>query len=82
MHHQEGQTGQEHLQLNGTHQVLVSAVGDNSMGESIHATQKNTENLLSGNSEIHLEVNAKKTKYMLMSGKQNAGKNHNIKKGT
>jgi hypothetical protein len=29
--------------------------------------------------EIGLEVNAEKTKYMVMSGGQNAGQNHNIK---
>jgi hypothetical protein len=30
---------------------------------------------------VVLEVNAEKTKYMLMSRHQNAGKNHNIKIG-
>jgi hypothetical protein len=29
--------------------------------------------------EIGLEVNAKKTKYMVMSRNQNVGHNHNIK---
>jgi hypothetical protein len=31
--------------------------------------------------EIGLEVNAKKTKYMVMSHDQHAGQNHNVKTG-
>jgi hypothetical protein len=34
--------------------------------------------LLVASKEIGLEVNAKKTKYMVMSWDQNAGQNHNI----
>jgi hypothetical protein len=41
--------------------------------------QKNTEALVVASKEIGLEVNAEKTKYMVMSHNQNAGKNHNIK---
>jgi hypothetical protein len=45
---------------------------------NIHAI-KNTEALVVVSKEIGLEVNAERTKYMVMSGDQNAGKNHNIK---
>jgi hypothetical protein len=40
---------------------------------------KNTEAMLVGSNEIGLEVNADKTKYMVMSRDQNAGQIHNIK---
>jgi hypothetical protein len=40
---------------------------------------KNKEALLVGGKEIGLEVNADKTKYMVMSREQNAGRSHNIK---
>jgi ribosomal protein S1 len=41
--------------------------------------KKNTEALVVASKEIGLEVNAEKTKYMVMSRDQNAGQNHNIK---
>ena len=41
--------------------------------------KKNTEALLVINKETELEVNADKTKYMIMSRDQNAGWSHNIK---
>jgi len=40
---------------------------------------KNIEASLVGNKEIDLEVNADKTKYMVMSGDQRAVRSHNIK---
>jgi hypothetical protein len=41
----------------------------------------NTEALLIASKEIGLEVNAEKTKYMVMSGDQNAGQNGYIQIG-
>jgi hypothetical protein len=41
--------------------------------------QRNTEASVVASKEIGLEVNAEKTKYMVMSREQNAGHNHNIK---
>jgi len=41
--------------------------------------KKNTEALLIGSKETGLEVNADKTKYMVMSWDQNAGRSYNIK---
>ena len=41
--------------------------------------RKNTEALLVTTKEIGLEVNADKTKYMVMPGDQNAGQSHTIK---
>jgi hypothetical protein len=41
--------------------------------------KKNTKALVVASKEISLEVNAEKTKYMVMSRNQNAVQNHNIK---
>jgi hypothetical protein len=43
--------------------------------------KKNTETLIDASKEVGLEVNAEKTKNMLLSRHQNAGQNHNIKIG-
>jgi hypothetical protein len=72
------QANQEGLKLNGTHQLLVYA-GDNILSRSIHSIKENAENLVITSKEIGLEVNAEKTKYVVMSQNQNAGQNHNIK---
>jgi hypothetical protein len=44
----------------------------------IHTIRKNTEALVIASKEIGLEVNAEKTKYMVMSWDQNSGPNLNI----
>jgi len=49
------------------------------MGRSIHTVEKNTEALAVTSKEIGLELNADKTKYMVMSRDQNAGQSHNMK---
>jgi hypothetical protein len=70
---------EEDLKLNGTHYLLVYADDVNILGRSVHAIKKNTKALVVASKEIGLEVNAEKTKYMVMSRNQNAGQNHNIK---
>jgi hypothetical protein len=67
------------LKLDGTHQVLVYA-DYNLLEKNVH-TIKNTESLLVTSKEICLELNAEKTKYMLMCHEQNAGQSHNKKIG-
>jgi len=42
------------------------------VGGSIHPVQKNAETLIVASKEIGLEVNADKTKYMVMSQDENA----------
>jgi hypothetical protein len=67
------------LKLNGTHELLFYA--DNILGVSVHTLKKNTGALLVASKGIGLEGNADKTKYMLMSLDQNAGRSHNMKIG-
>jgi hypothetical protein len=43
-----------------------------------HLRQESTEALVVACKEIGLEVNAEKTKYMVMSGDQNEGRSHNM----
>jgi len=67
------------LNLNGAHQLLVYADDVNILCGSIHTTKTNTTALVAAIKEILLEVNADKTKYMVMSQDENAGRSHNIK---
>ena len=67
------------LKLNATHQLLVYADDVNILGVSVRTVKKNTEALLFSSMEIGLHANAGKTKYMVMSRDQNAGRSHNIK---
>jgi len=55
------------LQLNGTYQPLVYADDVNILGGSVDIVTKIAEALVAATKEIGLEVNAGKTKYMLMS---------------
>ena len=66
------QVNQEGLKLNGTHQLLAYA-DVKILDRSINTVKENTESLAVASKEIRIEVNADKTKYMVMSGDQNAG---------
>jgi len=46
---------------------------------SVHTVKENAEALVVATKEIGLEVNADKTKYMIMSRDQNAGRSHSMK---
>jgi len=70
---------QDGLKLNDTHQLLVYTDDVNILGGSIHTVQENAEAFIVASKEIGLEVNADKTKYMVVSRNQNAGQNHCIK---
>jgi len=63
---------QEGMKLNGPHQLLVYADDVNIMGGSIHTIKENAEALVVANAEIGLDMNADKTKYMVMCQDQNA----------
>jgi len=55
------------LKLNGIHQLLVYADDVNISGGSIHTVRGNTEAIVATSKKAGVEVNADKTKYMVMS---------------
>jgi len=63
----------EGLKLNGTHQLLVYANAVNIWGRNVHTIRKNTDALQVASKETGLEINADKTKYMVMSQDQTVG---------
>jgi hypothetical protein len=72
---QENEIG---LVLNGTHQLLVYA-DDNLLDDSVNTIKENSETLLEASKDIGLEINAEKTKYMIMSHHPNSGQNQSIR---
>jgi len=68
------QVNQVGLKLNGTHQLLAYADDVNILAGNMHTLKENAEALVAATREIGLEVSADKTKYMVMSRDQNAGR--------
>jgi len=62
------------LKLNGTDQLLTYADDVNILGGSIITLKENAETFVTATRETGLEVSADKTKYMVMSPDQNAGR--------
>jgi ribosomal protein S2 len=67
------------VKLNGTNQLQVYADDVNLLGDDIHVIKKKKETLIDASKNVGLEVNAEKTKYMLLSYHWNAGQNRDIK---
>ena len=62
------------------HISFLFFAGDvNILGGSVHTIKENAEALTVAIKENGLEVNADKTKYMVMFRDQNAGRSHNMK---
>ena len=75
------QVNQDGFKLNGTHQLLVYADDVNILRGSVHTIKEDAEALIVASKEIGLEVNADKSKYMVMSRDQNVGRSHNFRIG-
>jgi hypothetical protein len=67
------------LRMSGTHQSLTYADGVNLLDDITDTMNRNAETLTGSSKEVGLEINVEKTKYMLVSHHQNAGKNSDIK---
>jgi len=70
---------QDGLKLNGTHQLLAYADDVNILGGSEHTVKENAKALVVTSKEIVLEVNDYKTKYVVVSRDETAGRSHSIK---
>jgi hypothetical protein len=73
------QVNQDGLQLNSTYQLLAYADDTNILGGSIHTLKENAEALVAATRENGLEVSDDKTKYMVMSRNQNAGRIQSVR---
>ena len=73
------QVNEDGLKLNGTHQLLVYADDFNVLGGSLHTVKENVEALIVASKETGLEVNASKTKNVVMYRDQNTGQSHSMK---
>jgi hypothetical protein len=67
------------MELNGTHQLLIHPGDIKWLGDSVNTIKENSETFLEDSRDIDLEINAEKTKYMIMSRHPNSGQNQNIR---
>jgi protein associated with RNAse G/E len=73
------QVNQDVLKQNSIRQLLTYADDVNILGGSIHTLKENTEAVVAATRETELEESADKTKYMVMSRDQNAGRIHSVR---
>jgi hypothetical protein len=67
------------LELNGKHQLLIYANDVNLLDDSVNTIKENSETFLEASRDISLEINAEKTKYIIMAFYPNSGQNQNIR---
>jgi hypothetical protein len=72
------QDNRAQLKFNATQQLLAYADDVNLLCDNTDTITESAEPLTDASKEVGLEVNAEKTKYMLLSRHQNAGQNHDI----
>jgi hypothetical protein len=70
---------QDRFESNLTHQLLVYVDDVNLLGNGINTIKENTESLLEASRDVSLEINAEKTKYMIMYCHPNLGQNQNVR---
>jgi hypothetical protein len=71
------QENQVSLELELTHLLWVYS-DNNVLGDRINTTKGNTKTLLEASRDVGLEINAEKTKYMIMSRHLSSGQYQNI----
>jgi hypothetical protein len=72
---------QNGLKLNGAHQLLVYADDVNILGRSEHTIRKRAEAITIASKKIGLEVNADRTKYLVISRDKSTGRSHSVRTG-
>jgi hypothetical protein len=72
------QVNQDGLKLNDAHWLLFYADDVIMLGGRVHTMKENAESLTVASKETGVDVNADKTKYIIMSQDQNAGQRHNM----
>jgi hypothetical protein len=65
------------FELNGKYHLLIYADDVNFSGDRVNTIKENTETALGASSDIGLEINAEKTKYMILSRHPNSGQDQN-----
>jgi hypothetical protein len=70
---------QDGLKLNGTYQLLVYADDVYMLVGSVHTVKENVGALVVASKGIRLEVNGDKTKHMVVSQDQTAGRSYGMK---
>jgi len=61
------------------HKLFGCADDINLLSDGINVIKQNTKTLLEASRDVGLEINAEKTKYMIMSRHPNSGQNKNIR---
>ena len=73
------QVNKDGMKLNGAHHFLVYADDVIMLGGTVNTMKEKAEALIMARKETGVEINADKTKYIIMSRDQNAGQSHNMK---